>query len=115
MNIPAVNLTDLHAAMKTALAAAFPGVDVDYYDRPGVKLPTPSIRFALDGFSPAEPSDTGTEQLEGKLRFTAEVATSYKAGKKLAVRILALAVAEFVCRTGCAGRPIAWGLLGLHW
>ena len=96
MGTPEINLTNLHAAMKTAFLAAFPGVSVDYYDRPGEKLTVPAIRFELEQIAPANPYDTGTEQLEVELRFSAECVSTYKQGGKLGVRLLAAQVAKFV-------------------
>lgn len=96
MDIPEVNISALHEAIKEGLKAKFPGVDVDFYDRPGEKVRTPSIRFGLEMIERANPGDTGTEQLEVKLNFAAQVSESYKAGKKLAVRVLAAQVSKFV-------------------
>lgn len=91
-----INLTTLHEAIKTALAAQFPSVTVDYYNRPGVKVPAPAIFFELESIDPATPSDMGTEQLEVLLTFSANVICTYKAGQKLAVRLLAANLAKFV-------------------
>ena len=96
MGTPEINLTTLHANIKTAFVAAFPGVSVDYYDRPGEALTVPAIRFELEQFGPANPYETGTEQLEVELRFSAECVATYKQGGKLGVRLLAAQVANFV-------------------
>jgi len=96
MSIPQIDLTDLHEAIKTSLAAKFPSVHVDYYEREIEKVPTPSIRFELAGISPANKPDVGTEQLCATLRFSASVVFSYKKGNKLAVRIMAASLAQFV-------------------
>jgi hypothetical protein len=94
--IPQIDISELHEEIKDALVLAFPGVDVDYYDRPGEKVAAPAIRFGLTEIIAANPSDTGTEQLEVELRFAAECVATYKQGGKLAVRLLAANVGKFV-------------------
>lgn len=96
MSIPQIDIADLHAAIKSALTAEFPGVTVEYFDRPGEKIAVPAIRFGLEQIIPAEPMDSGTEQLETELLFSAHCLATYKQGGKLAVRILAANVARFV-------------------
>lgn len=95
MNTP-VNISDLHAAIKTALAAQYPTAVVDYYPRPGDKITTPAIFIELDSIDADQPPDMGTEQTPVTLRFNAYVVQDYKAGKKLAVRTLAAAVMQFI-------------------
>lgn len=91
-----IDLTALHEAIKASLIDEFPSVSVDYYDRPGEKLTTPAIRFELAEINPANPDDTGTEQLEVELRFSAECVYAYKSGGKIGVRLLAASLAKFV-------------------
>jgi hypothetical protein len=91
-----VNISELHEAIGQALADAFPGVTVSAYGRPGEKVPVPAITFELDSIEPAEDPDTGTEQIEVRLRFTAYVIHSYKQGNKLAVRLMAGNLARFI-------------------
>lgn len=91
-----INLTALHEAIKTGLSTALTGVNVDYYDRPGEKLVVPAVRFELEQITAANPSDTGTEQLEVELTFSAECVCTYKQGGKLAVRLLSAQVAKLV-------------------
>lgn len=108
MSNPEINLTELHTAIKAALAAKFAGVHVDFYERDLEKVPTPAIRFELAGISPAQEPDLGTDQLAATLRFSAEVIYSYKKGSKLAVRVMAASLAQFV--TGQKfGKPVMSG------
>lgn len=95
MNSP-VNISTLHANIKTALAAQYPTATVDYYPRPGDKITTPAIFIELDDIQAEQPPDMGSEQTPVVLRFNAYVVDSYRAGKKLAVRTLAAAVMQFV-------------------
>jgi hypothetical protein len=95
MNAP-VNISTLHANIKTALAAQYPTATVDYYPRPGDKITTPAIFIELDDIQADSPPDMGTEQTPVTLRFNAYVVDGYKTGKKLAVRALAAAVMQFV-------------------
>lgn len=95
---PEINLTTLHESIKAALTTRFSGVVVDYYVRPGVKITAPAIYFELESIDPANPADSGTEQLEVTLTFSAKIICTYKAGQKLAVRVLAANLAKFVQR-----------------
>lgn len=110
MNIPSVDLLDLHEAIKLGLELQFPGVNVLLgYERPGETLPVPCILIDLESIEPDGASqNTGTEQLDVQLSFSIEVVTSYKRGAdgmsgKMSARILAAAVAAFVERN-------KWGL-----
>ena len=111
MNSP-VNISTLHANLKTSLAAQFPSCTVDYYPRPGEKITTPAIFIELDDIQADDPPDRGTEQTPVVLRFNAYVVEGYKIGKKLTVRTLAAAVMQFVrgkrwsCPVG-AGKPVS--------
>jgi hypothetical protein len=95
MNSP-VNLTTLHANLKTQLAAQFPTCTVDYYPRPGDKIKTPALLIDLDDIDASDPDNNGAEQVEVTLRLNVYAVESYKDGKKLAVRNLAAAVMAFV-------------------
>lgn len=96
MNTP-VNIEDLHAAMKTALAEKFKGVAVDYYSRPGETVKTPAIFIELDeADAAANGGDIGTEQVDATLRFCAYVVLKFGDGKKLEARRLALSVMAFI-------------------
>lgn len=103
MNQPSTDIDALHDAIRDALAAQFPTMQVSYYDRPGEKIPTPSILLDMDDIIPEDPEDTGTEQLACLLNFNAYVVLDYKAGKKKAIKSLAGAVMAFVRgkRWGC--------------
>ncbi len=96
MSNPAVNLDSLHAAMKAAIAAQFPDAHVEFYDRPGERIPTPAILLDLEDIPAQDPDDIGTEQLPVMLNFNAYCVLSYKAGKKQAVKTMAAAVMAFV-------------------
>ncbi len=96
MNLPEINLTELHESIASGLKIQFPGCTVDYYSRPGEQIKTPAIFFELEGIGSADPHDIGTEQLEAELRFSAEVIVTYKQKGLLGVRLLALGVAKFV-------------------
>lgn len=102
MNTP-VDLSALHTAIKTALAAQFSAATVDFYSRPGDKIASPSILFELEEIAAEDPDDIGTEQLAVTLRFNAYAVLSYKAGNKLALRALAASLMAFVRgrRWGC--------------
>lgn len=104
-NIPEINITELHEAIGQALADEFPAATVAAYGRPGEKLNVPAITFELDSIEPADPDDSGTEQLEVRLRFTAYVIHSYKQGNKLAVRVMAANLARFI-RGKRWGKPV---------
>ena len=105
---PEIQLPELHEAVKAALKAKFPQVTVDYYSRPGEKIAIPAIFFELESIEAANPTDSGTEQLEVLLRFSAECITSYKHGGKLSARLFAASVASFVQRNRF-GKPITPG------
>ena len=104
MNTP-VDIAALHAAIKSALAAQFPTVTVDYYGRPGDKVATPGILFELESIDAEQPPDMGTEQLPVVLRFNAYAVRQFgeKDANKLAVRTLTAAVMSFI-------RGKKWGL-----
>lgn len=104
MNTP-VDIAALHAAIKASLAAQFPTATVDYYGRPGDKVPTPGILIELDSIDAADPNDTGTEQLEVVLRFNAYAIRSFgeRDANKLSVRTLTAAMMAFI-------RGKRWGL-----
>jgi hypothetical protein len=95
MNTP-VNITALHAAIKTALAAQFPTAAVDHYGRPGETLQTPALLIDLDEIDASTPDTRGTEQTEVVLRFNVYAVVKFGQGKKLAVRELAASVLSFV-------------------
>lgn len=105
---PEINLTTLHESIKSALAARFPGVVVDYYIRPGERVPAPAIYFELESIDSANPADSGTEQLEVMLTFSAKVICTYKHGQKLAVRVLAANLAKYIQRNRW-GQPVTPG------
>lgn len=92
--LPPINIIFLHHGIATAFKAQFPECRVDFYGRPGERIETPAIYFELDGFERL--TDIGTDQLEVQLQFSATVIESYKRRGLLDVRILALAVAQFV-------------------
>jgi len=96
MKLPEINLIELHDSIASGFKTKFPDCAVDYYSRPGEKIITPAIFFELENGVPANPHDTGTEQLEMELKFSAEVIVAYKQGGLLGVRLLALALARFV-------------------
>jgi hypothetical protein len=106
MNTP-VDIAALHAAIKSALAAQFPSATVDYYGRPGDKVPTPGILIELDSIDAADPNDVGTEQLEVVLRFNAYAVRSFgeRDQNKLAVRTLTAAMMQFI-RGKRWGQPV---------
>jgi hypothetical protein len=93
---PQVNIVTLHEKIKEALAAQFPDCTVDYYPRPGDKITTPAIFIELDEVPCEDPPDIGTDQTPVNLMFNAYCVEDYKAGKKLVVRTLAIAVLAFV-------------------
>jgi len=111
MNTP-VNITTLHANIKTTLAAQFPTCVVDYYPRPGDKITTPAILLELDDMQADSPDDMGTEQTPITMMWRAYIVRDYKHGSKLAVRTLAAAVLAFIRgkRWECpVGRAVAIG------
>lgn len=104
MNTP-VNLDTLHAAIRTQLAAAFPSAAVEFYTRPGDRIPTPAIHFELEEITADDPDDIGTEQLAVTLRFNAYAILSYKTPNKLALRSLAASLMA-VIRGKRWGQPV---------
>jgi len=106
--ITEIDLEALHEAIKAGLAAKFPYCDVDFYERHNDKVKVPSIHFELEGFDRGKPGNTGTEQLEVTLSFSAKVIASYKKGNKLAVRKLAANVALYV-ESNRFGMPVTPG------
>ena len=103
-DIPSIDITALHAAIKTALVAQFPSYTVDYYVRPSTPA-LPALYFELESIEPTNAPDMGTEQLEADLRFSVEIITTYKAGGLLEARVIAAAVAAFVQRQRW-GQPV---------
>ena len=109
MNIPPVDISVFHAAIKSAMIAALSGVTVDYaYNRPGATLPVPCVFIDLESIEPDKEQDAGTEQLGVILRCSAECVTSYKISSstvsgKMNARLLAASVAALVERN-------KWGL-----
>lgn len=101
----AVDLAALHAAMKSQLAAQFSAAVVDYYNRPGERIASPSILFELEEIAADDPDDTGTEQIAVRLKWNAFVVLSYKAPNKLALRTLAASVMAFI-RGRRWGQPV---------
>lgn len=92
----AVNIADLHEALKASLASAFDGFTVDYYARPGERIITPGILIELEDIQSEDPDDIGTEQVPVILNFNAYVVLDYKTGNKLASKVVAGAVLAHV-------------------
>lgn len=96
MNTP-VNIPNLHEAIKSAIRAQYPDLaTVDYYPRPGERIPTPAVFLEIDSIPVESPGDTGTEQLPVRIEWNAYVVLSYKAGNKLACRSLAASLMAFL-------------------
>lgn len=92
----AVDISDLHDSIKAELAAQFTAATVDFYNRPGERIPSPSILFELEEITADDPDDIGTEQINVRLRFNAYAILSYKAPNKLALRALAASLMAFI-------------------
>lgn len=111
MNIPPeINLVTFHTNAVAAIAAKF-GSDVAVvaaYPRFEQKIPPVAITIELDGFTPANPDDIGTEQFQAELRFAAYIFVSYlEDDYKLKVRILGARLGGFLYgkRFGCPVSP----------
>lgn len=93
-----VNLTTLHATIKSQITTQFPAVStVEAYSRPGAKIMTPAILFELTGIDPSNPSDIGTDQLVVLLRFSAYVVFAKETpGYLLESRSLAASLMAFI-------------------
>lgn len=102
MNISPVDISALHAAIKSAMTSKLAGVTVDYaYNRPGEKLPVPAVYIDLESISPDKNQNFGTEQLGVVLNFSVECICAYKIlsvtqSGKLNVRTLAATVSALV-------------------
>lgn len=94
----AVNLTTLHATIKSQIESQFPAVQtVEAYGRPGEKISTPAILFELTGIDPDNPSDIGTEQLVVILRFSTYVVFAKETpGYLIEARSLAASLMAFI-------------------
>lgn len=99
----AVDIDDLHDAIKDAFTTAFPDAFVDFYSRPGEKVQTPAILLEIEDILADDPDGNGCEQLNVTLNCNAYVVLSYKAGQKKALRKFAASVMAFV-------RGKRWGL-----
>lgn len=109
-SIPGVDLAALHEAIKAQVQAAFPGFAVDYYPRPEESFKMPkAIYLELEEFEPSDPPQTGTEQLEVTLRWSAILVFDYKKGNKLAIRQLAAAFAQLITNNRW-GKPVGPGV-----
>lgn len=108
--LPAVDIAELHEAIKTGLRDAFPTTGtgavptIDYYGRQGERIVTPAILFELTAIVPGNVGDDiGTEQFNATLEFSVYVMVSYReTAAKLAVRAL-------VARTIAKLRGQRWG------
>ena len=90
---PQLNLTTLHASIKSELTTAFPDVRyVDTYPRPGERINTPALLFELENIDVMQTGDVGTSQLPVTLVFNLYCVVSYKGTGKLSVRLLAASV-----------------------
>jgi hypothetical protein len=97
MNLPAVDIVALHAAILDGIKGRFPTLlEVDHYPRPGEMIQTPAVYIELESFDADEPPNTGTMQLPVTLNFVAYAVCDYKLGSKLTVRTLAIALAAFI-------------------
>ena len=94
--IPSTNLDTLQDAIKDALAAKFPGVTVDFYPRPGERIPTPAIYLEIEDIPSADPDACETEQTEVIINFNAYCVLDYKTGSKKALRTFAAGVLAYV-------------------
>lgn len=105
MNTP-VDLDELHDAVKAAFASAFADCYVDFYPRPGEKIPTPAILLEIgEDILPDDPDDIGTEQLAVTINCNAYVVLSYKRGNKKALKKFAATVMAFT-RSKRWGQPV---------
>lgn len=110
MNPPEIDLAQFHTSACAAIALHF-GTDVEVvaaYPRFDGKIPKRAITIELDGFTPENPDDQGTEQWQGNFRFAAYVFVSFlEENPKLLVRQLAARLAAFVYgqRFGCLIGP----------
>lgn len=101
----AVDLDQLHDAMKSAFTSAFTSCSVGLYDRPGDRIPTPAILLEIEDIMADDPDDIGTEQIAVTLNCNAYVVLDYKAGNKKAVKKLAAAVMAYT-RGRRWGQPV---------
>jgi hypothetical protein len=100
-----VDIAELHQGIKAGLTAAFPGVAVDYYPRPGAKIQVPALLIDLDEFEADDSDDIGTEQIACTLRFNVYAVRAYKSGNKLALRTMTAATIAAIHRNRW-GQPV---------
>ena len=103
--IPTLSIDALHEAMKAQLAAKFTGCHVDFYGRPGDRVPTPAILLEIEDIPADDPDNVGTEQLSVTLNVNAYCVLDYKAPNKKALRTMATNVLAYV-RGRRWGQPV---------
>lgn len=105
------DLAALHQAISTGLAAAFPGVHVEFYrdedpegrrqlplgDGVGANAPRAYVLLDLAEMERGDADDPGTEQQALRARFEAEIIVkALQADAKVKVRVLAGSIAAFL-------------------
>ena len=103
--IPTLNLDTFQDALKSAMAAKFPGVTVDLYARPGESIPTPAILLEIEDIPAADPDASETEQTEVTINVNAYCILDYRHGNKKALRTFAAGVMAYV-RGKRWGQPV---------
>lgn len=94
--IQTLNLDTFQDALKSGMAAKFPGVNVDLYPRPGERINTPAIFIEIEDIPSGDPDTSETEQTEVTINVNAYVVFDYKTGNKKALRTFASGVLAFV-------------------
>lgn len=101
----AIDLDQLHDAIKASFKASFADCFVDFYPRPGEKIQTPAILLEIEDIIADDPDDIGTEQLAVTLHCNAYVVLTYKAGQKKALKKFAASVMAYT-RGRRWGQPV---------
>lgn len=110
MNPPEINLTTYHENACNQIKAHF-GSDIEVvsaYPRFERRIPVTAITIELDGITPENPDDMGTEQFHAQLRFAANVFVSFlEDDAKLHVRRLTSRLVAYLHgkRFGCPVGP----------